>query len=162
MLSDSDYLKVSVQYIVQEKIVERSVFTTRPEWYEKVLLALKDNIQCFRDLEDRLKLFSDEFAFEDPDMLKTENAQLILSELAKLLKSLEQLDESNFDKVFKDLKKKVKIKGKDIFMPLRVALTGREHGPELKRVVVLLGKNNCLKRVERALSFGATEGKGKK
>ncbi len=153
MLSDGDYLKSSVQYILQEKIVENSTYMIRPEWYERVLLALKDNIQCFKDFEDRLKLFGDDFEFENIDTLKTEGAKAILSELSRVLKSLDNLDEDNFDKVFKDLRKKVKIKGKDFFLPLRIALTGKEHGPELKRVVLLLGKNNCLKRVERALQL---------
>ena len=31
-------------------------------------------------------------------------------------------------------------KGKALFMPLRLALTGREHGPELKTLLPILGR----------------------
>jgi glutamyl-tRNA synthetase len=38
-------------------------------------------------------------------------------------------------------------KGKALFMPLRQALTGREHGPELKAVLPLLGRSAVLSRL---------------
>jgi glutamyl-tRNA synthetase len=151
MMDDSDYVKACVQYILQEKIVEKDVHRKRPEWYEKVFLALKDNIQTFQDLKDRLRLFSDDFAYENIEALKTESARLVLTELSRIIKELDAIDTDVYDKILKELKKKTKVKGKDLFLPLRVAFTGREHGPELKRFVVLLGKNGCMKRIDRAL-----------
>jgi glutamyl-tRNA synthetase len=43
-------------------------------------------------------------------------------------------------------------KGKDLFMPLRLALTGLDHGPELKVLLPLIGRERALKRLrgERA------------
>ncbi|MDQ7250981.1 glutamate--tRNA ligase [Dongia sedimenti] len=43
-------------------------------------------------------------------------------------------------------------KGKDLFMPLRLALTGLDHGPELKALLPLIGRDRALKRLrgERA------------
>jgi len=38
-------------------------------------------------------------------------------------------------------------KGKELFMPLRLALTGREHGPELKKLLPLLGREQVLQRL---------------
>lgn len=38
-------------------------------------------------------------------------------------------------------------KGKQLFMPLRLALTGLEHGPELKDMLGLLGREKILKRL---------------
>ncbi|HVY99178.1 MAG TPA: glutamate--tRNA ligase [Dongiaceae bacterium] len=39
-------------------------------------------------------------------------------------------------------------KGKDLFMPLRLALTGVEHGPELKALLPLIGRERALKRLK--------------
>ncbi|CAK0764956.1 Glutamate--tRNA ligase [Azospirillaceae bacterium] len=39
------------------------------------------------------------------------------------------------------------VKGKALFMPLRRALTGREHGPELKTVLPLIGRGRAVARV---------------
>lgn len=41
-------------------------------------------------------------------------------------------------------------KGKALFMPLRLALTGREAGPELKALLPLLGRKRCLSRLAPA------------
>jgi glutamyl-tRNA synthetase len=41
-------------------------------------------------------------------------------------------------------------KGKALFMPLRLALTGRESGPELKAVLPLLGRSRVLSRLAPA------------
>jgi glutamyl-tRNA synthetase len=41
-------------------------------------------------------------------------------------------------------------KGRALFHPLRLALTGREHGPELKRLLPLIGRAETLSRLERS------------
>jgi len=38
-------------------------------------------------------------------------------------------------------------KGKELFMPLRLALTAAEHGPELKLLLPLIGRDRALKRL---------------
>jgi len=39
-------------------------------------------------------------------------------------------------------------KGRGLFHPLRLALTGREHGPELKKLLPLIGRSRALARLE--------------
>lgn len=39
-------------------------------------------------------------------------------------------------------------KGRDLFMPLRLALTGRDHGPELKLLLPLIGRARALERLK--------------
>ena len=38
-------------------------------------------------------------------------------------------------------------KGKELFLPLRRALTGRDHGPELKNLLPLIGRARSLRRL---------------
>ncbi|HMM70319.1 MAG TPA: glutamate--tRNA ligase, partial [Gudongella oleilytica] len=44
------------------------------------------------------------------------------------------------------------IKGKNLFMPVRVALTGSAHGPELVNVLYLLGKDRIISRADAILN----------
>ena len=39
-------------------------------------------------------------------------------------------------------------KGKGLFLPLRMALTGLGHGPELKLLLPLMGRDRALKRAQ--------------
>jgi nondiscriminating glutamyl-tRNA synthetase len=41
-------------------------------------------------------------------------------------------------------------KGKDLFMPIRAAVTGQLSGPELDQVTEILGLERILKRLEEA------------
>jgi glutamyl-tRNA synthetase len=38
-------------------------------------------------------------------------------------------------------------RGRALFMPLRLALTGRPDGPELRSLMALLGRTGCLARL---------------
>lgn len=41
-------------------------------------------------------------------------------------------------------------KGKALFLPLRQALTGRDHGPDMQQLLLLIGENEARSRLERA------------
>lgn len=49
----------------------------------------------------------------------------------------------------KKIQKKTGIKGKNLYMPTRAALTGMVHGPEFDKVLLLLGKEEIIKRLEK-------------
>ena len=48
------------------------------------------------------------------------------------------------------LKQETGLKGKELFMPIRRALTGQEHGPELKDLILLMGRLKVLNRLQTA------------
>ncbi len=48
------------------------------------------------------------------------------------------------------LKEKSDRKGRTLFMPLRQALTGMDHGPEMDKMLKLLGRDRALRRLEKA------------
>ena len=56
-------------------------------------------------------------------------------------------NEGSWDALVNEVKEKTGRKGKELFMPLRLALTGREHGPEMKVVFALLGRDRAEKRL---------------
>jgi nondiscriminating glutamyl-tRNA synthetase len=58
----------------------------------------------------------------------------------------------------KAVQKSTGVKGKVLYMPIRVAVTGRLHGPELAQAILLLGKDACLRRVEHVLGLLQKQG----
>ena len=46
------------------------------------------------------------------------------------------------------VKEKTGRKGKELFMPLRHALTGMDHGPELGQLLLLIGEEKTKKRLQ--------------
>ena len=45
------------------------------------------------------------------------------------------------------VKEKTGAKGKELFMPLRLAITGKPHGPEMNNLLPLIGRENILTRL---------------
>ncbi len=58
----------------------------------------------------------------------------------------------NIFPLFKETQKETGVKGKNLWMPIRIAATGSMHGPELHVAIELLGKETSLAHLENALT----------
>ena len=74
-----------------------------------------------------------------------EDREYIALALAELPEGPYDLD--SWSQWTNELKAKSGRKGRGLFMPLRKALTGEERGPEMNRVMVLLGEERCRQRL---------------
>lgn len=71
-----------------------------------------------------------------------------LSDIAKILPD-NNWSENTWDEWINNIKKITDRKGKKLFMPIRKALTAIEHGPELKYILPLIGKEKTLNRLTK-------------
>lgn len=119
----------------------------------RALPIFKDNIARLEELEERLEILADDFPYENPAAIQSAEAKEIFRAGAAVLNEIGTGFKSvpTFEEFVNALKPRVKAKGKNLFMPLRMALTGREHGPELKRIFPVLGLASIQTRLERAL-----------
>ena len=62
---------------------------------------------------------------------------------------IEPWDKKTWDEWVKMLKDKTQKRGKELFMPIRLALTGKTTGPELNKLILLLGYNKVMNRLKR-------------
>lgn len=108
---------------------------------EAIWLLLRENLVRFPDIAEWSKLVTGPIepvvADEDREFL----------DLAKAMLPPEPWDETTWSTWTNALKGATGRKGKPLFMPLRMALTGRHDGPELKSLLVLLGRKACLDRL---------------
>jgi glutamyl-tRNA synthetase len=108
---------------------------------EPLWLALRGNLASFGDVADLATIVTGPVtpvvADEDRDYLAT----------ARELLPAEPFDESTWSSWTEALKQQTGRKGRALFHPLRLALTGREQGPELRSLLPLLGRKACLDRL---------------
>ena len=76
----------------------------------------------------------------------------IIEDQAFIAQALELLpnapwDETTWQTWTSDLKEKTGAKGKALFMPLRLALTGMSHGPDMSDMLVLIGRGKAVQRL---------------
>ena len=67
---------------------------------------------------------------------------------ASILLPPEPWDGSTWERWSAEVKRATGTKGKALFQPLRLALTGREHGPELKQLLPLIGRARAMARLD--------------
>ncbi|MEZ0224327.1 MAG: glutamate--tRNA ligase [Alphaproteobacteria bacterium] len=75
------------------------------------------------------------------------------AEFAKIAAELlptDPWDNTTWQKWTDQIKLKTNRRGKELFMPLRCAITGQEHGPELKELLPLIGRQRVLERLKAA------------
>ena len=61
-----------------------------------------------------------------------------------------KLTENSWQEWLSEIKSRTDRKGKQLFMPIRLALTGMEHGPELPGLLPLIGRDRILQRLKAA------------
>ena len=108
---------------------------------EPLWLALRENLSRFGDISEWAKLISGPVASVIGDS-DHEFIKLAAENLPD-----EPWDETTWGAWTSNLKQLSGRKGKELFLPLRMALTGRHDGPELKILLPLIGRKACLDRL---------------
>ncbi|MBI2606497.1 MAG: glutamate--tRNA ligase [Deltaproteobacteria bacterium] len=129
-------------------------------WLERAFDTIRGGLETLAGAPKAMEIFSnDEFALEEEarKVRKEAGFAAVAGALREGLAKHEDekgdaISEAEFQALQEGVKTASGTKGKALFMPMRVALTGQTHGPELKLVVPLLGAKRCLKRVKRVLA----------
>jgi glutamyl-tRNA synthetase len=114
--------------------------TTEEDW-----LLLRPNLGRLGDLEEWLGVLNGEI--EPPELAHDE--RLLVKDAAAIAQELDWSSEP-WKALTSELKQVSGKKGRELFHPLRLALTGRESGPEMAGLLTAMGKDRALRRLEAA------------
>jgi nondiscriminating glutamyl-tRNA synthetase len=111
--------------------------------------TLKDGVELFRLLADNF-----EVSDESKETLSWESSKNVIENWKKAIDAFngEYLSEGDFNRIQDGVKDVCQVKGKHLFMPIRVAIIGKPHGAELKQLVPLIPKSQLQKRANAVLS----------
>jgi glutamyl-tRNA synthetase len=104
-------------------------------------LAVRDNLNNIHEIKDWWKIC---FNYTKPGISIDQN---FLIQATDCLPN-ETLSEGSWEKWTKILATNTGYKGKELFLPLRLAITGMQHGPELKKLLPIIGREEILKRLQ--------------
>lgn len=85
----------------------------------------------------------------ETEVVNGEQVPELAQNLIQQLEALETFDAASIKGAIKAVQKETGIKGKNLFMPIRVMVTGQMHGPELPNTLELLGKDRVIARVNK-------------
>lgn len=145
MLSDEDYLKFIRPYLKYD------VSDKSEEWINRLLLIYKDHLSYGSEINEIVSIFfNDEFNISKENEEFLESDPVIKEVLLSYKNELNNLSEWNIEniaEVINIVKEKTGVKGKLLYMPVRIKISGVEHGPELPDEIYLIGKDKVIDRL---------------
>lgn len=85
--------------------------------------------------------------YELDEILKMDSTSIVLDSFSEELDKFSTITPESVKGAIKSVVKSTGFKGKLVFMPIRIVLTGTMHGPDLNNIITLLGKEECLYRI---------------
>ena len=125
--------------VVAERLVEIGA-PAQVEFWE----AMRGNIEKFADMQDIMALINGPIT----PVVETDDAEYIAQ--ARTLLPDAPLDTESWSDWTGRLKDETGRKGRALFMPLRMALTGQSHGPEMQHLLYHIGYDEVVARLEAA------------
>ncbi len=118
-----------------------------------IIDAARSNMSCMSQIVEESNIFFKDLVVSETHaaFLSSEISQSVLVLFYRELQKATVLSPQNFKEILTIIQKETKIGGKGLYLPIRLALTGREHGPELHSIARILGIETCKIRVERFL-----------
>ena len=106
---------------------------------QKIWDVIKSNIRNINEYKEWYEIIN--------GSIKVENLDQDFINLTESLLPLEPWDDSTWGDWIALIKKSSDKKGKDLFLPLRRAITGLNDGPELKNIILLMGYDKMKTRL---------------
>lgn len=122
-------------------------------WISGFIAAVKEKISHLSETTAFLPYFIgsevEEADQQAREILQGGTVPTVLALFREKVLGLEVLDAPAAKGMLKQITKELNLKGKDVFMPIRVAVTGQMHGPDLDWIMALLGKGPLLARLDQ-------------
>lgn len=144
--------RLAIPYLKDAGYIDDGFINERFDWIKTLVETVREGLSYLSEIVNKVDIFfADTVEPENEEaleILKWEETPLVLKALKEAVDEVEEVDMEFAKKVMKTIQKSTGVKGKKLFMPVRVALTGANHGPELVNIIYLLGKENIIKRIE--------------
>ncbi|MGX9339212.1 glutamate--tRNA ligase [Mycoplasma sp. 1890] len=114
------------------------------EWNNLFVETYKQSASTIDEIKNNLKIYTKP---KDNTTLVISNIDVVKT-FSKLLHQ-NDFDIQNIQMCIEHTKQELNVKGKDLFMPIRIAATYEEHGPELAKAIYLFGKDIVFERLKK-------------
>lgn len=123
-------------------------------WLTEIVKTLQERSKTLAEMADQARFyFRDDWEVDEKAAKKylTENIKEPLRMLISRLESQSEPDEKALEEIFKEIVAQKGVKLGAIAQPVRIALTGRAVSPGIYEVMRILGREEVLRRLSKAL-----------
>ena len=150
-----EVVALSLPFLQEAGRLPEAVSIEEADWATNLIALYKEQMTHGAEIVALTDLFfKDEIEYDEEAnaVLSGETVPAVLAEFKQQLEALEDFTPEAIKAATKATQKATGQKGKNLFMPIRVATTGQTHGPELPNAISLIGKERVLKRLTTLLA----------
>ena len=85
------------------------------------------------------------------ELIEKEESKQVFNKFINGVEKYNEISADDFKEIMKQVQNDTGIKGKNLWMPVRIALTGQSHGPELPMLIEFFGKEEVVSRIKKVM-----------
>ena len=155
-IRDEDLEKIvdlSIPYLKEEYDIEDK----SREWLELLIATVRESLDYIAEVKDEVAIFFNDLEYEDEneaqETFQEEDVDLVLETLKERSEELDNWEKQDIRAMMNKVIKDLPVGGRLFFHPVRIALTGQDSGPALFDIAALLGQDETVNRLEKALAL---------
>lgn len=135
--------------------VEANPSEDKKAWVKKVVALYQPQMSFAAEIVELSGLFfgeHDEPTEEGKAIMAQETTPVVLQAFKEQLQALTEFTPENIMAAIKAVQKEKGIKGKNLYMPIRIATSGQMHGPDLPNTIAIMGLEATIEKLDKALA----------
>ncbi len=152
-----DVIQLVKPYFIEKNLIPQKLNSDEMAYFRQVVDAVRTRVKTLAEVADASEYFySDNFSYDEKGEKKHFRKEDPTDNLRKAIEKLAVLDKFDLEtteEAYRELSEELGIKAGKIIHPTRLALSGRTMGPGLFDIMVILGKDKTLERLERAIHY---------
>ena len=148
-------VELALPHLVKSGKVSSELTESEMEWVTDLVSLYQEQMSFGAEIVSLSEIFFKEdieFEAEAKEVLSEEQVPEVMQAFLQEVEAIENFQPDEIKKAIKAVQKGTGHKGKKLFMPIRAAVTGQTHGPDLPKAISLLGKEKIKQRLESILS----------
>ncbi|PGT81282.1 glutamate--tRNA ligase [Bacillus sp. AFS040349] len=148
-------IPLCLPHLIKAGKVSENMNEEEQERTHQLIALYQEQLNYGAEIVDLTELFfKEEISYEEEakDVLAGEQVPEVLSAFVSEINQSDDFSADTVKAMIKAVQKATGQKGKNLFMPIRVAITGQTHGPDLPKSIAVLGKPTVLARLQNLIS----------
>ncbi|MGG3468849.1 glutamate--tRNA ligase [Neobacillus pocheonensis] len=148
-------VELALPHLIKAGRINENLTEEERKWVHGLVALLQEKMSFGAEIVELSDMFfTDEAVYEEDarDILTGEQVPEVLKAFSQELDQLESFEAEGIKAAMKAVQKSTGQKGKNLFMPIRAAVTGQTHGPDLPQAIELLGKQKVQMRINKIIS----------
>ena len=145
--------ELALPHLIKANLIPESPSEDDKEWGRKLVALYQKEMSYAGEIIPLSEMFfheMPELGEEEQEVINGEQVPELMTHLYGKLEALEPFEAADIKKTIKEVQKETGIKGKQLFMPIRVVSNWSNARPELPNTIEVLGKDKVLSRLKNS------------